>query len=448
MPLVLVGINHKQAGIELREKLALKAEEMEGALGYLLQQEEVEECFLFSTCNRTELYSICSESDSLRRHFFALFRQVKEGGLRSTAESLCYVMEEEEAVRHLFRVACGLDSMVLGETQILGQIKEAYHRCAALKSTGVYLHNLCQKALAAGKKVHTHTALGQHAVSFGYAAAELAREIFAAQGAQTLMVIGTGEMAALTLQNLFELGAGEIIIATRQREKGEALAARFSGKTLSLTRLEEGLKKANVIICATNAPHHIITTKRLKPLLEQKKRGPLLIIDLGVPRNVEPAVGTLEKVHLYNLDDIQFIIARNLEARRAEAEKAEAIIWSEVVDFTRWYRRQRAAPFIAALRQKAEKIRREKLQQFAPHLSALSTKEQETVEKLTRSLVNQLVRDPVLNMKDLSAQPGYELLEKQAYLLFGLEKELPVKKVKGERRPDGRGSALEQFGRD
>jgi len=424
MPLVLIGLNHKHAGIELREKLSLEKEEVEQALNYLLQQENINECFLFSTCNRTELYAICSENHNLQKLFFDFFKTVKKQELERSFENLCYVKEEEAAARHLFRVACGLDSMVLGETQILGQIKEAYYQCMASKATGVYLHSLCRKALSTGKKVHTQTALGQHAVSFGYAAAEIARRIFASLEAHTLMVIGTGEMAKLTLQNLFELGAREIIVATRHRERGEALAARFRGKTLNLTRLDKGFKNADVIICATNAPHYIITAERLSPLLKQENRGPLLIIDLGVPRNVEPAVGSLESVHLYNLDDIEFIIAKNLEARRAEAEKAETIIESQVADFTRWYRRQRAIPFISALRKKAEKIRQEKLQQFAQQLSSLSPKEQETVDKLTRSLVNQLVKDPVLNMKDFSLQPGYELLEKNACLLFGLEKEV------------------------
>ncbi|MDO9534071.1 MAG: glutamyl-tRNA reductase [Bacillota bacterium] len=419
MSLVLLGINHKHAGIELREKLSLQKLEVEQILNDLIRQESIEECFLFSTCNRTELYTICQEADVLPGHFLSSLQKVKDSEIDGKLLDICYTLEEEEAVNHLFRVASGLDSMVIGETQILGQVKDAYYHCSENSSTGVYLHSLCQKALSAGKKIHTQTALGQHAVSFGYAAAELAKKLFTSLENQTLLVIGTGEMAKLTLQNLFELGAGEIIVATRRRKRGEALAGMFQGKTINLTRLDEGLTNADVIICATNAPHYVITKEKLLPHLDGTRS--LLVIDLGVPRNVEPEVGALEGVYLYNLDDIEKIIEGNIRNREAEALKAEVIIKEQVNSFVRWYHRQRVIPLITSLRRKTEETRQKKLEQFADKLSSLSPKEQETIDKLSRSLANDLIRDTIINMKDLSLGSDYEEAEKYIQKILGLE---------------------------
>ncbi len=420
MSLVLFGVNHKQAGIDLREKLSLQKEESELILNDLLQQEGIEECFLFSTCNRTELYAICQESSKLTHSFLSSFQKIKNTQLDGKLLEICYTMEEGDAVKHLFRVTAGLDSMVLGETEVLGQVKEAYYHCSDSSFTGTYLHNLCQTALSTGKKVHTQTALGQHAISFGYAAAEVAKKLFTSLGNQTLLVVGTGEMAKLTLQNLFELGTKEVIVATRRRERGLELARKFQGKTINLTRLEEGLRKADVIICATNAPHYIVTKEKILPCLPEEGGRSLLMIDLGVPRNIEPQVESLPGVHLYNLDDIQDIIAENLEHRKAEASKAEVIIQDQVRSFVRWYHRQRVIPYITSLRQKAENARQQKLAQFKNKLSALSPKEQETIDKLTRSLVNELLRDPVLNMKDLSLEPDFEEAEKYIIKILGI----------------------------
>ncbi|RJX24739.1 MAG: glutamyl-tRNA reductase [Dethiobacter sp.] len=422
MPLVLIGINHKQACLELREKFSLEKKEIDQALNYLLADGEIRECFLLSTCNRTELYAICNDHYNLQYHFFKLFRKADNELFDQDFERFFYVMKEEDAVRHLFQVACGLDSMVLGETQILGQLKDAYNQCKTAGSTGILLHSLCQKALSTGKKVHTQTSLGEHAVSFGYATVEIARRVFQSLENHTLMVIGTGEMAKLTLQNLFDLGAGDVIVASRRKERGKALAARFKGKVLNFTRLEEGLRKSDVIICATNAPHYIITLEKLAPILEEKKTRPQLIIDLGVPRNVEPAVDSLEGVYLYNLDDLESLIAENIRAREQEAKKAGIIVNDQVVDFIRWYRRQRVIPFVTSLHKKAESIRQEKLQQFSG-VSRLTEKEQQLVDKLTRSLVNSLIRDPVFGMKDFSLQADFETAEHYAYRLFGLEKD-------------------------
>jgi len=421
LPLVLVGVNHRQAELALREKISLQENEIPLALRYFLEDKGIAECFLLSTCNRTELYAICAGNDELPARFLGFFHDVKKHPPDSALLQALYVRREEEAVRHLFAVSCGLDSMVLGETQILGQVKEAYHSCQAAGATGAYLHSLCQKALATGKKVHTLTALGQHAVSFGYAAAAVARLIFSSLQNHTLMVIGTGEMAKLTLQNLFAMGVQEVIVVSRHRERAATLAGRFQGKVLRLGRLAGELAKADVVICATQAPHYVITAERLR---QQRQRGkqegkPLLLIDLAVPRNVDPAVASLEGVYLYNLDDLQSIINENLKVRENEALKAQDIVETQVREFLCWYRRQRAIPIIAGLRRKTEQIRQAKLAQF--NTAALSAREQQLADKLTRSLVNTLLNEPIMALKDLCLQDDYATAEKYARQIFGLE---------------------------
>lgn len=421
LPLVLVGVNHKQAGLELREIISLQENEIPPALRYFLEGKGIAECFLLSTCNRTELYAICTDDNELSARFLAFFRDVKKHPPDNALSQALYVRREEEAVRHLFAVSCGLDSMVLGETQILGQVKEAYHCCQAAGATGAYLHSLCQKALATGKKVHTLTTLGQHAVSFGYAAAAVARLIFGSLQNYTLMVIGTGEMAKLTLQNLFAMEVQEVIVVSRHRERAAALAGQFQGKVLRLGRLAGELAKADVVICATQAPHYVITAERLRQLRQREKQEgkPLLLIDLAVPRNVDPDAASLEGVHLYNLDDLQSIINENLKVREHEALKAQDIIEAQVREFLCWYRSQRAVPIIAGLRRKAEQIRQAKLAQF--NTAALSAREQQLADKLTRSLVNTLLGDPIMALKSLCLQDDFAAAEKYARQIFGLE---------------------------
>ena len=423
MPLVLVGVNHRQAGLELREKLSLPENEIPLALNYFLQDEGILECFLLSTCNRTELYAICGGNEELLARFRGFYEDVKCQTFDSSLPQALYVREEEEAVRHLFAVACGLDSMVLGETQILGQVKEAYNICQAAGATRANLHSLCQKALATGKKVHTLTTLGQHAISYGYAAVEVARLLFDSLQNHTLMVIGTGEMAKLTLQNLFVMGAREVIVASRHQERALALAKRFQGKVLNYTRLADGLAKADVVVCATQAPHYIINIERLEQLRQSKSQKPLLLIDLAMPRNVDPAVTILEGVHLYNLDDLQFIIDENLKIRENESVKAGDIIEEQVSEFSRWYRRQRAIPTITALRCKAEQIRQDKLEQF--DTASLPFREQQLVDKLSKSLVNTLLKEPVMAVKDLCLEENYDAVETYVRQIFGLEQKSP-----------------------
>lgn len=420
MTLVMVGVNHRQADLELREKLSLQEKELPQALDYFMQDQEISECFLLSTCNRTELYAICKENERLLNRFRDFFHDVKnQPFVDNSLPKALYVREGEEAVRHLFNVTCGLDSMVLGETQILGQVKEAYQYCQEAGSTGTYLHSLCQKAIATGKKVHTLTTLGQHAVSYGYAAVEVARMVFNSLNDHTLMVIGTGEMAKLTLQNLFTLGAKEVIVASRHRERALSLAERFKGKVINYTRLEGGLAQSDVIICATQAPHYIITGEKLSQVHRNKNKEPLLIIDLAVPRNVDPAVAAMENVFLYNLDDLQFVISENLKIRELEAAKAGSIIDEQVWKFSRWYKRQRAIPIITEMRRKGEQIRKEKMEQFG--IGSLSPREQQLVDNLTKSIVNTILKEPVTALKDLCLQEDYEPAEKYTRQLFGLD---------------------------
>lgn len=431
MSLMLIGISHKRAPIKVRENFSLHKNELPEALNYMLSRYNLTESFFVSTCNRTELYAFCEEKDDLIQCFSSFFNEYKSIPLKYLHKEMFYIKEGEEVVSHLFRVASGLDSSVIGETQVLGQIKEYFQLCQENNAVGTYLNKLGQKALAAGKKVHTKTAVGQHAISFGYASSEIAQSTFSSLKDQTLIVVGTGEMAKLTLKNIFDLGIKEVIVASSYQKRAEKLAERFKGKKINLTEIDQGLKTADIVICATNAPHYVITKERLNKILEIQRSKPLLIIDLGLPRNVEPAVAKQEGICLYNLDHINYIIQENLKTRKKEAYEAEKIVKQETVDFMYWYNHRHAAPLIKELQNKTEKIRLKKLEQFKNQFSSLNLKEKELIEKLTRSIVNELLKEPISNIKDLCSQNNDGNIEKYTSLLFGLDKEkLKEKKEK------------------
>lgn len=423
MPLILIGISHKRAPIKIREKFSLHKNELPEALQYMLSKNHIIECFFVSTCNRTELYAFCEEKDDMIQGFSSFFNEYKRIPLSYLHKEMFYIKEGEEAANHLFRVASGLDSSIIGETQVLGQIKEYFQLCQENNAVSLYLNKLGQKALAVGKKVHTETAVSQHAISFGYASSEIAKSTFSSFNEQTLIVIGTGEMAKLTLKNIFDLGIKEVIVASSYQERAEELAQRFKGKKVNLTEIDHGLKNADIVICATNAPHYVITSERLNKVLEVPRTNPLLIIDLGVPRNVEPTVEEQENVYLYNLDHINNIIQENLKTRKKEAYKAEKIVEQETKDFMYWYNHQHVVPLIKELQNKTEKIRLEKLKQFENLITSLSIKEKEQVEKLTLSIVNELIKEPISNIKDLCSQNDSEKIEEYASFIFGLDKE-------------------------
>jgi len=419
----MVGINHNSAPLEVREEFSLSQKDLRDALHYLLKQEGIQECFLFSTCNRTELYAWCESKNTLLHYLSSYFNEIKSVNNRFISGEMFYFLEEEHAVKHLLRVACGLDSTVLGETQVLGQIKDAFLVCQEEKAGGTYINGLVQKAISMGKRAHTETGIGKHAVSFGYASAELARRNFSSLEDKCLVVIGTGEMAKLTLQNIFDLGIKEVVVASHYRSRAEALASRFEGKTVNLKEVDSGLEYADVVICATSAPHYVITARRLLSLLGGQRKEPLLIVDLGVPRNVEPSVDEIQEVKLFNLDDVNRIIQENLKTRQSEARRVEIMVQEEVLEYLKWYQRQKVNPLIADLRQKAEDIRQEKMEEFEKQLASLSPRQRKAVEKLSRSLVNSFIKDPIMSLKDLSLEKDYEMAEKYARIILGLQEE-------------------------
>ncbi len=416
MRLSLIGVNHKKAGLERRERFSLAAGEAESALAVLAAREEVAECFLLSTCNRTELYLLCREDADPGELLSGI---VPAEGLLQ----LCYRLENEEAVRHLFAVAAGLDSMVLGETEIIGQLRESYLQARATGACGPVLGALCESALAAGKKAQSETGIGRNAVSYGYAAACAAQEMFGSLSDRTLMVIGTGEMAGLVLQNMLAFGIGKVLVAGRHRERGEALAGRFNAVFVAYKSVEAGLAGADVVLCATNAPHWLLTREMVAPLQRDRSGRPLLVVDLGVPRNVEPSVVELPGVTLLNLDGLAAVIRENVQQREREAARAVLIIEDQAREFCRNLKVQRAGRFIAHLQRSGELIRRRKLEEFAGRLSGLDGKVQKAVEKLTRSLVTELCRQQVDGLKALALRDDYEAVAPALAVLFGLRAE-------------------------
>ncbi|MCS7198876.1 MAG: glutamyl-tRNA reductase [Caldimicrobium sp.] len=399
--LLLLGLNHRSAPVEIREKLSFASSRnhpLERLKNLALPCKEV---FFLSTCNRVEFTFVFSEDQ--RERLLEGFSAFLEEEVRLSLEALsswCYFLENEEVVRHLFRVACGLDSMVLGEPQILGQMKEAYKKALEFKTSGLVLNKLLHRAFFVAKKVRTETGIGGGAVSVSFAATQLAKKILGSLKDKRVLLLGAGEMAELACQHLLSFGVSEIMIANRTFSKAVELAKRFQGKAYPLEGLSEAIIQADIIISSTGAPNFILTKKLLTPLLKARKYRPLFIIDIAVPRDVEPSVNELENTYLFDIDDLKNVVEENLKNRKREALRAEAIIEEEVLKMKRWLSELSLHPTIKRLTNKAELLRKKELEKTLKKLRNLSEDEIEAIEILTKSLTQKLLWYPIQFLKN------------------------------------------------
>ncbi len=396
----LIGVNHKTTPVEIREKLSFSSsglhplERVKGFSAYY------REAFFLSTCNRVEfLFVHPPEQRPLLWQALASFLEEETGLSLEELKPHFYFYEDEEAIRHLFEVACGLDSMVLGEPQILGQIKEAYKCSLQFKTSGLILNKLLHRAFFVAKRVRTETGIGGGAVSVSYAASQLAKKVLGSLRDKKILLIGAGEMAELACQHLLTLGATEILIANRTLSRAIELAERFQGKATSLEELPEALLQADIVISSTGAPGFILTKALLSPLLRPRKFRPLFIIDIAVPRDVEPEVNELENVYLFDIDDLREVVEQNLKTRQKEALRAKTIIEEEVHKVKRWLSELAINPTLRRLFEKAEVLRQKELEKTLKRLKKLSPEEKEALEILTRSLVQKLLRYPIQFLK-------------------------------------------------
>jgi len=422
--IILIGLNHKTAPVEVREKLAFAGKDFE-PVSLFLELPLVREAFFLSTCNRVELLVVSRQPEAAVAGCKEVWGRAN-GIPVSLFEKHLYLLYDREAVKHLFRVASGLDSLVLGEPQILGQLKEAYRRAAKRRATGVILNRLLHKSFSVAKRIRSETGIGSHAVSVSYAAVELAKKIFGDLHEKKAMLIGAGEMAELAAQHLLAQGVEKLIVANRTLSRAIELAQRFRGEAISLEELEDYLLQVDIVISSTGAPHYVLTKEQVKRLMRPRKMRPFFFIDIAVPRDIEPAVNEIENVFLYDIDDLKLVVEENLAYRRKEAVRAERIIEEEALKFEAWLEQLEVYPTIVALRQKAEAIRRRELEKTLSHLKdKLSPAEVEAIEVLTKSLVNKILHDPIIYLKNRYHQDGQTVVD-FARRFFNLDEETPL----------------------
>jgi glutamyl-tRNA reductase len=418
--IVLIGLNHKTAPIAVREKVFAGCQEEKDLLASLRSQSGVGEVLYLSTCNRVEIIASVDEPEDAGRSLSAFL--ARNGGLTEAEAASClYKYYDEEAVRHIFRVAASLDSLVMGETQILGQVKDAYRQALAQNATGVVLNRLMHCSFRAAKRVRSETAIAVNPVSVSFAAVELAKKIFGSLAGKKILLIGAGEMAELTGTHLIGNGAEEIIVANRSLSQASLLAEKFHGEAVSLDALEAKLIEADIVISSTGAPAYIITADLIRKIHHQRRNRLLFLIDIAVPRDIDPAASSLENVYLYNIDNLQDIVDENMNVRKKEAIKAEMIVEEEITRYVSWQKEQESVPTIVSLRNKAGEIVKAEMHKAAGWMHNLDKEEQEKVDNLVNAIVNKLLHTPVAALKEESSEFSSRDIVATARRLFRLD---------------------------
>ena len=416
MRLLVLGVSHHTAPIDLRERLAFAAGDLSDAVTTLARNPALGEVVLLSTCNRTELYATCNsleDGHEAMAGFLATARAVPSDDLRAHI----YTRSEADAARHLFRVAAGLDSLVVGEPQILGQVKQAYASATDLHATGALLNRLFHTAFTAGKRVRSETELAEGAVSVSYAALGLARKIVGDLRHASVLIVGAGEMAELTARHFAAQQPKRITVCSRTAAHAEALATDIGGTIVPWAELDAALAQADVVVTATGATMPILTRKRVQTALRHRRGRPLFIIDIALPRDVDPLVAGDDDVFLYNIDDLQSVINESLARRSSETTRAEVIVNQEVERFMTWSRSRTAMPTVVALRQRFEAIRRAELDRLQPKIAGLPPEARARVDEITRLIIEKLLITPT---EQLKALPDQELQSSYADALSHL----------------------------
>jgi glutamyl-tRNA reductase len=395
---LVIGLNHSTAPVRIRERITFPGDEEGHVTRGLLEIPNVEEAMVLSTCNRSEVIAVAEDPQSVSETLIQAVGKIH--GLEEDAfRPFLYVKHGVEGVRHVFRVASSLDSMVVGEPQILGQVKEGYRRAGTVGATGPILNRLMHRAFFAAKRVRSETGIGVAAVSVAYVAVELARKILGELTDKSVLLIGAGEMAELAARHLANQVEQPIVVANRTLENACALAHRLQGSAVSMDKLQDGLASADVVITSTGSCDPILTTTEMKSVMRKRRHRPIFLIDIAIPRDVDPAVNDLDGVYLYNIDDLQAVVEENVGGRKQEALRGELIVDEEVEKFMRWAQTLDSTPTIVALKAKLESIREGELTRLNGKLSHLSPEARETVEMITRSIINKVAHDPISFLK-------------------------------------------------
>ncbi len=424
MNIVLIGINHRTAPVEIRERLSISDDKMGEALCALTADPCIEEGLILSTCNRVEVCAVVKETHKGFQAVKQFFARSHPDIAFETLDPCFYMYASSNAIRHLFRVASSLDSMIIGEPQILGQIKEAFDHAVLHKTTGLVLTKALKKAISVAKRIRTETKIAQNAVSISYAAVELAKKIFGRLDKKSALLIGAGEMAELAARHFVNSGVESIAIANRSYDRALELAKTFKGIPIKFEDYASEMIKSDIVLCSAGAPHYLIKPEEVAKAIALRQNRPIFFIDISVPRNIDPKINDLDNVFLYDIDDLQVAVETNLESRKKEALKAEDIISEEIEQFARWFKSLDAVPMIIAIKDRAERIRLAELGKITSKLGELSPAQLQALEGLTASIVNKLLHKPLTVLKaEVHSTNGNMILE-ATRKLFDLKEEL------------------------
>jgi glutamyl-tRNA reductase len=423
MHILAIGLNYKTAPVELREQFAFAVQDIPVALQTLQNTNSILECVIVGTCNRTEIYAVVDQLHTGRHYikeFLSQWFQVE----RERFINHIYIKENDAAVHHLFRVGCGLDSMVLGETQILGQIKDAFESALAVGTTGTVFNTLFKQAITLAKRAQSETDINKNAVSTSYAAIELGKKVFGYFTDKKVLVLGAGKMSELTAKHLHANGVSQVIVVNRTYERAVQLAQKFSGIAYPMEELGQGLIQADIVISSTGSKGYVLTKDMVQEMMKKRRNRPLFLIDIAVPRDLDPAINELEGVYLYDIDDLEGIVEANLQERLKEAEKIEVMIDNEMVAFKNWLSTLGVVPIITALREKLLTHQEEMMKNILNKCPDLTEKEIRMINKQTKSMINQILHDPIVRVKEMAGQPRSEEALKMFIKMFALEDQL------------------------
>jgi len=417
--IILIGINHKTAPVELREKLSFSDEETLKALEVLKQDEDIKESLIFSTCNRTEILYIPVTGDQIDKMiaFVSHYKQVDSSEFKNSL----YIHKEDDAIRHLFRVASSLDSMVVGEPQILGQIKKTYRTAVENNASGVLLNRLMHKAFSIAKKVRKETGIGDNAVSISYAAIELANKIFSNLSQKSVMLLGAGEMAELAVEHLISNKVKDIVVANRTFKNAVDLADKFKGQAVKFEEREDTLKDVDIIISSTGATDYVLTEIQVKRAMKKRHHHTLFFIDIAVPRDIDPKINTISNAYVYDIDDLKNIVELNIEQRGKETVKAERFIDEAVLKFRKWLESLAIVPTIKALNDKMSSIVDIECKKTLSNLNHLSQEDIEAIKRMTLGIATRTIHDPILFLRNTGDHRDDSLYLNVTRQLFNLD---------------------------
>lgn len=425
MQLLVVSLNYQLAPVEIREKFSFQERELKQAMVALRDKQSILENVIISTCNRTEIYAVV---DHVRRGEDYIKRFLATWFHLPIDEFASYLVmhQNSDAVRHLFRVTCGLDSLIVGETQILGQVRSSFLLAQENKVTGVIFNTLFKQAITLGKKAHTETNIGKNAISISYAAVQLAKQAFSSLSTSNAVIVGAGKMGELAAKHLVSQKINHLTIVNRTFEKAKTLAGKYNGIAVPLENLEDALMDADIVISSTGAKEYIISAEMVRRVRGKRSKQALLMTDIAVPRDIDAGVRNIEGVLLYDIDGLEGIIESNLDEREVEAEKIEEMIEQDIKEFENWLTTLEAIPVITALREKSMNIQAKTMESIERKLPSLSEREKKVVNKLTKSIVNQILRDPIIKAKEIANDPMAEMklqVFKEIFQIESLDRE-------------------------